>query len=96
MTLYYGYCLTPGPDARWAPKVSLRSAQEAFDYCQLHHALFPEIIITDEHDACMMRVKDHICYVVYPDNIAKRLDLQHMAILDDIGVWDIPEGTPLC
>lgn len=90
MTLFYGYCLTLGPDPSWTPKVLLSSPMEAWGYCALHHGRFPEIIITDENHCCVIHVKAHIAYLASPGDMVKCFDLQHKTVLDDIPVAEIP------
>lgn len=75
--MFYGYCLDPVSQS-WTPPVSLPTARDCYQYCVLHHHLFPEVRITDESDFLVLQVDHHILKCPQPDGSLREDDLREV------------------
>jgi hypothetical protein len=68
------YCLHPQIDV-WSYPESLSTIAEAFAFCRLHHASFPEIRIVDESNALVLQCAHHTLFIPLGDGLVVAMPL---------------------
>jgi hypothetical protein len=84
--MYYGYCFVAIGGA-YTPKVRLETPEQCFEYCKLQSQLFPEIMITDKDDFCIMHVRNHVLKVPFPDNAFRWFHLTEDRAVTEAEQW---------
>lgn len=66
--VFWGYCFDE--DGRYPSPVSLHGIEQAVGYFNLQKPLHPRVMITDEHDFCVMEAQSG--QIVFPFSPAEK------------------------